>query len=522
MLQNKINKRPKPVVLIILDGFGLAPPFVGNSVANANLLVFNRLMQGYTHGQLHASGSSVGLPHGVIGNSEVGHINLGAGSIIFQTLPRINSSITNETFYTNESIMEGINHCKKNGSNFHLMGLVSNGNVHSALEHLFAIFQLIIKSGFDRSKVFLHCFTDGRDTATNASKSFIKQIEIEFDKYGFGGIATIIGRYFAMDRNNKWDRTQKAYDLMTKGIGKEFNSAEEAISANYSEGITDEFIEPSVINTKSGKISIKDNDSVFFFNYRADRAIQIARSFLDPNFEHFQNIKFNNLKFIGLAQYEKSLNDYMSIAFPPETVGLPLGRVVSEANFRQLRLAETEKFPHVTYFFNGGKEIIYEGEDRVLVPSPKVATYDLKPEMSSYELAQVLVNKSRLGVYDFILLNFAAPDMVGHTGNYDAVIKAVQAVDRCLDKILINVLSNDGVCLIVADHGNCEVMVDPLSGRPHTEHTTNPVPWVYVGPGSRPIELPMGSLKDVAPTVLNLMQLDIPGSMTGRDLLSGI
>lgn len=521
-MQPKILKRPRPMVLIILDGFGLAPPYIGNSVTNGELLVFNRLMQGFAHGQLHASGSAVGLPHNIIGNSEVGHINIGAGSIVFQTLPRINSAITNETYYINETILEGIEHCKKNNSNFHIMGLASNGNVHSTLEHLFATFTLIEKAKFNKSKVFIHCFTDGRDTSPDSGVNFLKQIDAECEKRGFGGIVSIIGRYFAMDRNNKWERTKKAYDLLVEAKGERYNSSEEAVRANYSQGITDEFIEPSVVLKDGHPVTVEDNDALFFYNYRSDRAVQISKAIIEPKFDFFDRKPFQNLFYIGMTQYDKSIKDEMKMAFPPEEVGLPLGRVIAENAMRQLRLAETEKFPHVTYFFNGGKEIVFTGEDRVLVPSPKVATYDLKPEMSSFELAQVLVNKARLKLYDFMLLNFAAPDMVGHTGNYDAVINAVKAVDKCLDKILINVLSLGGACMIIGDHGNCEVMVDLETSKPHTEHTTNPVPWVYIGQGSRAIEVPIGSLRDVAPTVLNLMQLEVPISMNGRNLLEGI
>jgi 2,3-bisphosphoglycerate-independent phosphoglycerate mutase len=480
-------------------------------------------MQAFPHSQLHASGSSVGLPHGIIGNSEVGHVNIGAGKIVFQTLPRINSAITNETYYDNETILKGIEHSKSNNSNFHIIGLTSTGNVHTALEHLYATFKLLEKHKVDKSKVFLHCFTDGRDTSPDSAQRFIDQIQKECDRMKLGGIATIIGRYFAMDRNNKWDRTQKAYDLMVKGVGKHFKTPLEAVKYNYSQGVTDEFMDPCYISPNEGEpVTIKDNDTVFCFNYRADRAIQISKAFVDPDFNQFERMYLKNLFFIGMTQYEKKIRDYMHLAFDPEVVDVPIGRVVSENSMRQLRLAETEKFPHVTYFFNGGKEIVFNGEDRVLVPSPKVATYDLKPEMSTYELTQVLVNKVRLKLYDFIVLNFACPDMVGHTGDYNAVVKAVQAVDRSLDKILLNVLAVGGAVLVIADHGNSEVMVNFQSGKPHTEHTTNPVPFIYVGPNARPKELPMGLLKDVAPTILSLLQLPLPSTMNGRNLLEGI
>jgi 2,3-bisphosphoglycerate-independent phosphoglycerate mutase len=520
---SKLLTRPKPVVLVILDGFGIAPPYPGNAVANANLLLFNRLMKAYPHCLLHSSGSAVGLPHGVMGNSEVGHMNLGAGTIVFQTLPRINTAITNGSFYENNRVLEAIEHCKANGSNFHIMGCTSTGNIHSTTEHLYAILQMIQKAKFDGNRVFIHCFTDGRDTPPDSGKVFLEQIDNECKRRGIGRIASIIGRYFSMDRNSKWDRIQKAYDLMTKGVGTVFGNPVQAMESWYAKGVTDEFIEPTLIADSNGNtVTINDNDALFFFNYRSDRAMQITKAFIDPEFNLFDRKLLQNFFYLGMTQYDRKLNGYMHLAFDPENVSIPIGRVVAENGLRQLRMAETEKFAHVTFFINGGRDLIFDNEDRVLVPSPKVATYDLKPEMSTYELAQVFVNKLKLRIYDFIVINIAAPDMVGHTGNLEATIKALQATDRNLDKIILNTIAYGGAVVVTADHGNCEVMVDYETGRPHTEHTTNPVPFIYIGPGAKPVELPLGVLSDVTPTLLHLMKLPIPSTMTRNNLLEGI
>lgn len=521
---SELLKRPKPVVLVILDGFGIAPPYPGNAVANANLILFNRLMNTYPHCLLHASGSAVGLPHGVMGNSEVGHMNIGAGTIVYQTLPRINTSITNGTFYDNERILAALEHCKNNNSNFHIMGCTSTGNVHSAIEHLYATLQLIQKHGFDGNRVFIHCFTDGRDTTPDMGKMFIEQIQNECSRRKVGRIVSISGRYFSMDRNSKWDRIKKAYDLLVNGVGEKFSDPIEAVNSWYAKGITDEFIEPTVITDQKGNaVTVGDNDALFFFNYRADRGMQITRAFVDDKFNAFERKELKNFYFLGMAQYDRTLNDKMHLVFDPENVHVPFGRVLADNGLRQLRMAETEKFAHVTFFFNGGRDLVFPGEDRILVPSPKVATYDMKPEMSTYELAQVFVNKLKLKVYDFIVINIAAPDMVGHTGNLQATMKALQATDRNLDKIILNTVAIGGAVIVTADHGNAEVMIDYDTGKPNTEHTTNPVPFIYIGPGAKPIELPLGTLADVAPTLLHIMKLPIPSTMgLSRNLLEGI
>lgn len=519
-----LTRRPKPVVLLILDGFGIAPPHPGNAVANARKPAFDRIMRSFPHCLLNASGSAVGLPHGVAGNSEVGHLTLGAGKVVFQTLPRINMAIENGAFYDNPILIKALDHCKANHSNFHIMGCVSTGQVHSSLEHLFATLQFIQRHGFDGKKVFIHAFTDGRDTDPKAGRNFLEKLKQECNRLGIGRIVSIIGRYFAMDRNNKWDRTKKAYDLIVHGIGEKFTSVDEAISTSYSREITDEFVEPTVIVDEQGNYpKLQDGDALFFFNYRADRAIQLSRALIDDNFNEFERVKFTNLFYVGMTQYEKALNPKMHLVFEPENVQVPVGRVISEAGMRQLRLAETEKFAHVTFFFNGGRELVFDKEDRILVPSPKVPTYDMKPEMSTYELTQVLINKIRMQIYDVIIMNIACPDMVGHTGNYEAAVKAIEAVDRNLDRIILNTLAVGGAVLVTADHGNADVMIDLETGKPHTEHTTNPVPFIYVGPHAKPIELPMGSISDIAPTLLRLLGLPIPVPMSlSRNLLEPV
>ncbi len=515
--------RPKPVILVILDGFGIAPPYPGNAIANANLLVFNRLIKTFPHCLLHASGTAVGLPHGVMGNSEVGHMNIGAGTIVYQTLPRINSAITNGSYYDIQNFLKALEHCKRNNSNFHIMGCTSTGNVHSTTEHLFATLNMLQKHGFEGKKVFIHAFTDGRDTDPNSGRNFLEQIQNECKRTGIGQIVSIIGRYFSMDRNNKWDRIKKSYDLIVNGIGEKFVSPVEALQSWYSRGITDEFIEPSIVTADGNPITVKDGDVLFFFNYRSDRAIQITKVFVDPEFKQFDRKKLEKFFYLGMTQYDRLTTPLMNLVFEPQNVHIPIGRVISEAGLRQLRMAETEKFAHVTFFLNGGRDMVFPNEDRVLVPSPKVATYDMKPEMSTFELTQVLINKIRMKVYDFIAINIACADMVGHTGNYQAVIKAAQAIDRNLDRIILNTLAVGGCVIITADHGNAEVMMDYKTGRPNTEHTTNPVPFIYVGPNSKPIELPMGALSDVAPTILNIMGLPIPGTMSlSTNLLQGL
>ena len=519
LLKPSSQARPKPVVLIVMDGLGLAPPGPGNAVSLANTPTLNKIYVNYPHGPLNASGSAVGLPHGVQGNSEVGHLNLGAGTVVYQDLPRIDQAVTNMSFYSNEALLRAIEHAKRNGAALHLIGLASGGNVHSSMEHIFSLIYMCKQKGLAQDKLLIHCFTDGRDTPPQSARIFVDQIMGECDRRKVGRIVSVCGRYFAMDRNNKWDRTQKAYEMLTKGAGKTAPTPQVAIDTAYKSNQTDEFIEPTLIATGGDLPIIKDNDSVVFFNYRPDRAVQLTRAFVFPKFDTFPRGKMlKNLLFVTMTEYEQGLP--VLAAFPPQDIAMPLGRLISEHNLRQLRIAETEKYPHVTYFFNGGRDQAFQGEERILVPSPDVATYDLKPEMSAFEVTTVAIKLIEQNVYDFVLINYANPDMVGHTGNIPAAVKAVETVDTCVDQVLKTVLARGGVIGVTADHGNCETMINFQTGQPDTNHTTNRVPFIFVGPTTDRRELTIGILADIAPTMLGLMNLDIPTTMTGRDLLS--
>lgn len=517
------DSRARPVVLIVMDGLGLAPPGPGNAVSLANTPVLNQIYVNYPHGPLNASGSAVGLPHGVQGNSEVGHLNLGAGTVVYQDLPRIDRAITDMSFYENEAISHAITHAKQNNATLHLMGLASGGQVHSSMEHIFSLIYMCKKHDLPKDKLLIHCFTDGRDTPPESGRIYLDQIEGECQRRGVGKIASVCGRYYAMDRNNKWDRTQKAYDLLTQGIGKTAPTASAALEQSYRSNQTDEFVEPTLIvgegeAADSPKPIINDNDSVVFFNYRPDRAIQLSRAFVLSEFKAFSRDRtLKNLLFVTLTEYEKGLP--LLVGFPPQDIAYPVGREIAERNMRQLRIAETEKYPHVTYFFNGGREQPFQNEERIIVPSPAVATYDLKPEMSAFELAKVATNLIEQKVFDFVLINFANPDMVGHTGNIPAAVKAVETVDTCVGNVVKTTLAVGGVVAITADHGNCETMINFQTGQPDTNHTTNRVPFIFVGPQTDRREVMIGILADVAPTLLGLMLIPKPSSMTGRNLL---
>lgn len=533
----------KPIVLIILDGWGLAPPGPGNAVTLAKTPNFNKFWHAFPHTQLLASGEAVGLPRGEDGNSEVGHLNLGAGQIVFQDLPRINMSIADGTFYQIPAFKQVSEQVRKNNSALQLLGLIGSGGVHSSLEHLFALLQLARNEGL--TNVYLHLFTDGRDSPPTSSLIYINKIQAVLEKLGIGKIATICGRYFAMDRDHRWERTQKAYDLLTQGKGEQITSIKDAIKQSYDKGITDEFIEPQVVD-KNGLI--KDHDGVIFFNFRIDRPRQLTKALVSTNFEEAKVIKssfdpyaekyglhqyqrfgktttFKRIKvlkdlfFVTMTEYEKNLP--VQLAFPPEIVKIPLSRILSENGLRQFHIAETEKERFVTYYFNGQREEAFPGEDRTEVPSPKVATYDQKPEMSAYEVTDELIRRLKAQFYDFIIINFANPDMVGHTGVLTAGIKACEVVDECLGRI-VEVISNlGGVAIITADHGNVEEMIDPVTGEVDTEHSSNPVPFIVV---SNQIDqvgiLPQGILADVSPTILKIMKFDKPDLMTGRNLLT--
>lgn len=533
----------KPVVLIILDGWGIAPPGPGNAITLAKTPNFNKFWAAFPHTQLAASGEAVGLPHGEDGNSETGHLNLGAGQIVFQDLPRINMAIADGSFYQIEAFKKLIEHLKKNNSTLHLLGLVGPGGVHSSLDHLYALLRLASQEGL--KKVWLHLFTDGRDSPPTSAAIYLNQIQMMIEKIGIGQIATIIGRYYAMDRDHRWERTQKAYELMTDGKGEKISSIKEAIRKSYELGKTDEFIEPMLVN-KEGLI--KDNDGVIFFNFRIDRPRQLTEAFVLPDFENLKikkrsfdpyaekyglhqyqnpdgattfkrNKILKNFFFVTMTEYEKGLPT--AIAFPPEVVKIPLARLISENNLHQLHISETEKERFVSYYFDGQREKPFPDEDWVEIPSPRVATYDLKPEMSASEVTEEVLKRLRNMEYNFTVVNYANPDMVGHTGVLAAGIKACEVTDECLGKLVNFVLNLDGTCIITADHGNVEEMIDTITGAVETEHSTNPVPFIIV---SRHFNyggqfLKEGVLADVAPTILKIMGIDKPDLMTGRSLL---
>lgn len=515
-------KRPKPVILLILDGLGVAPPGPGNAITLAKTQYLDKYWSKYPHCYLHASGSAVGLPSGTNGNSEVGHMNIGAGKVVFQELPRIDNAIENKTFFQNQQLIEATEHVKKTKGKLHLMGLVSRGKVHSSMEHAFACVEFCKIQGLTKDQLFIHVFTDGRDTPPKSAATYIEELESECQRHKIGQIASVIGRFFAMDRDERWDRLRLAYDLLTKGVGKPHKNWKEAIEDSYSINATDEYIEPRVIvdNNNQPLATVKPGDAIMFFNYRPDRAIQITKAFTQDDFRGWQRGgKFENIVFVGMNEYEDNIPKLA--AFPPEEISLPIGRIVSEAGMRQLRIAESEKFPHVTYFINGGNEIAYPAEDRIELPSPRdVATYDQKPEMSLNEVTNILTQKIREQTYDFIIANFANPDMVAHTGVLEAGIKAVQYTDICTGKVVDTVLMMGGALIIIADHGNAEEMINLQTGKVDTEHSTNPVPFMFISKEAEPRELSFGILADVAPTLLAIMGIQKPTTMTGRNLLT--
>lgn len=516
-----------------MDGLGIAPSSKGNGVTLAKKPVLDHLIANYPVMTLQASGEAVGLSWGEMGNSEVGHMNLGSGRIVYQTLPRINKSIEDGSFAKNKAFKKAFDHVKKQKSRLHLMGLVSNGGVHAHQDHLYALLDVCAKAGV--TDVFIHAFLDGRDTARDGGLNFIKMLQQKIKEIGVGTIATLSGRYYAMDRDNRWDREEKAYNVMVLGKGDaKSDDPISAIEKSYQKKVYDEEFIPTVI-TKDGKpiATIEDNDAVIFFNYRADRARQMTAAIAVPGFEKFARPKtFRNLAFVTLVEYEKDLP--VEIAFPPSMIEYPLARVLSEKNFTQLHVAETEKYAHVTFFFNGGKEDPFKGEDRILVPSPSVPTYDQKPEMSAAEINAKMIPKIKEGKYDFIIVNYANPDMVGHTGVIPATIKAVQTVDRCVGELVNAVLEQGGSCFVTADHGNAEELINLQTGEVDKEHSTNPVPLILVGSqwegqsltpgldsasGDLSILTPSGMLADIAPTILKVMDIDPSKDMTGSPLI---
>ncbi len=506
-----MTKPKAPIALLILDGWGFGRAGdASNAVGAANTPCMDALFKEYPNTRLNASGGAVGLPDGQMGNSEVGHLNIGAGRIVYQELTRITKAIKDGDFFTNPVLLAAADNAKKNGSALHLMGLLSDGGVHSHNTHLYALLAFAKEQGIER--VYVHAFLDGRDVPPSSAVTFAQELEAEMASVGVGKIATVSGRYYAMDRDKRWERVEKAYRAMVCREGVSAVDAKAAIEASYAEGVTDEFVLPTVID---GGEAIKEGDSVIFFNFRPDRARQLTRTFCDEAFDGFvrPNGRFP-LYFATMTQYEESLE--VEVAYRPQYLTNTLGEVIAKAGLKQLRIAETEKYAHVTFFFNGGNEVPSEGEDRILVPSPKVATYDLQPEMSAYGVTEKVIAEIEKKAYDFIILNFANGDMVGHTGVFDAAVKAVETVDTCVGKVTDAMLAVGGIVCITADHGNADQMVDSATGEPFTAHTTNQVPFIVCGAGQG--TLSEGKLADIAPTMLGLVGMTTPEEMNGINL----
>ncbi len=540
----------KPVILIILDGYGIAPPGPGNAIHLANPTNINSYLYSYPNTTLRASGQAVGLPAEEAGNTEVGHLNLGAGKVVFQDLPRINMAIADGSFYKNEALLKSVEHLKTTSGSLHLLGLVSEGSVHSHLDHLFALLYFAKENNL--KKVYIHVITDGRDSPPKSAMESVRALEEKLKSNG-ARIASVTGRYYAMDRDRRWERTEKAYTCLTDGVGLKAKSASEAISAAYSTGKTDEFIDPTNIVNENGEAAlIKEGDAVIFFNYRIDRPRQLTKAFVLDDFANKANAslsfdpyavkyykthfpqeqvitppfarkeKIKNLLFVTMTEYEKDLP--VAIAFPPVVVHMPLGRVVADAGLPQLRITESEKERFVTFYFNGQRETAFPMEDHLIVPSPKVPTYDLKPEMSAYEMTNILITKIRENKYRLIVVNFPNPDMVGHTGNIQSTILAIKTVDNCLGKIIQEALSFNYTIFVTADHGNAEQKINLQTGEISTEHTINPVPFIFIDSAYQGhfTKLQSGILGDVAPTILSILEVPKPEGMTGRNLLEDL
>ncbi len=505
-----------PVALIILDGFGCRDEVKGNAVAQAKKPNFDRYWQQFPHSHLTASGEAVGLPEGQMGNSEVGHLNIGAGRIVYQSLTRVNMAIREGEFVENETFVHAIEHVKQHGTSLHLFGLLSDGGVHSHINHLFALLKLAADKGVE--KVYIHAFLDGRDVGPQTAPTYIKETLEKMKEYGVGEFATISGRYYSMDRDKRWDRVEKSYRAMVYGEGPTYTDPLELIEDSYKNGIYDEFVLPSVITKENGDpvATIKDQDAVIFYNFRPDRAIQISNTFTNKDFRSFDRGPGHpeHLFFVCLTHFSETVDGY--VAFKPTNLDNTLGEVLSQNGLKQLRIAETEKYPHVTFFMSGGREAEFPGEKRILINSPKVATYDLKPEMSAYEVKDALIKEIQADSVDAIILNFANPDMVGHSGKLEPTIKAVETVDECLGEIVDLILQKGGAAIITADHGNADEVIT-LEGNPMTAHTTNPVPVIVTKEG---VQLRKdGILGDLAPTMLNLLNLEKPAEMTGSSLI---
>ncbi|HEX6981188.1 MAG TPA: 2,3-bisphosphoglycerate-independent phosphoglycerate mutase [Balneolaceae bacterium] len=498
-------------LLVILDGYGLAKNPEVSAIDKAKKPFIDSLFKNYPHSKLSAGGQDVGLPKGQFGNSEVGHLNIGAGRIVPQELTRLNNDIKSDSFFENQTLVTAVKKAVEKGS-LHIMGLFSDGGVHSHNNHLFALLELAKSAGVENT--YIHAFTDGRDTSPQGGIEYIQEFKQQAEKTGAGEIASIVGRYYAMDRDNRWQRTKQAYDLLVYGKGEQFDDPKKAVQFSYDEGITDEFIKPKLINPSPGA-RIGENDVVIFYNFRGDRARQITRAFTEEGFDEFEVEKNLNLHYLTFTAYDDAF-EHVNVAYPPLHVGNTLGEVISNHGLKQLRIAETEKYPHVTYFFNGGEETPFKGEERILIPSPQVATYDLQPEMSAPEVTDTLCAQLNTGKNHLCILNYANPDMVGHTGDMQATIKAVETIDRQLKKLVEVALAYDYKMLIIADHGNADCMIKE-NGQPHTAHTTAPVPALILNkPGIT--KMKDGILADVAPTLLKLMGLPQPEEMTGSPL----
>lgn len=525
-----MSERPKPAVLLILDGFGVAPDSKGNAITQARMPVFRKLVQSYPAMTLRASGEEVGLPWGEMGNSEVGHLAIGAGRVYYQTFPRINQAIAQGTFFDETVFLQALEHVKKHKSRLHLVGLVSSGNVHSSQEHAWALLDLAKRH--DISDVFIHAILDGRDTLYNAGIDFIGQLQEKCKEFGRGQIATVCGRYFAMDRDNRWDRTQKAYQAMVEGVGMFAEDPIEAIKASYAREVYDEEFVPTVIQ-KDGKpvAQIQKNDAAICFNFRPDRMRQLTKALSVPEFSKFKRTLVGNMLVATMTEYESGLP--VNVVFGPQKIEQSLAQVLSEAGLKQLHIAETEKYAHVTFFLNGTKEEPFEGEERVIIPSPRVASYKEKPEMSLVELTDRLVKEIKAGVFDVIIANFANADMVAHTGDLPASIRAMEAIDAALGRVVEATLSKSGVVFVTADHGNGEELLNVRTGEIDKEHATNPVPFLLISKalegqpsiagdvpeGDLSLMPPVGMLADVAPTILAVLGLEQPAQMTGQPLI---
>ncbi|MDO4343784.1 MAG: 2,3-bisphosphoglycerate-independent phosphoglycerate mutase [Eubacteriales bacterium] len=509
--------KKKPTVLMILDGYGLNKKTEGNAVAEAKTPVMDKLMAEYPFVEGQASGLAVGLPDGQMGNSEVGHLNMGAGRIVYQELTRITKEIEDGDFFKNEALLAACKNVKENHSALHLYGLVSDGGVHSHITHIFGLLELAKREGIE--KVYVHCFLDGRDTPPASGKEYVEQLEAKMAELGVGECVSVMGRYYAMDRDNRWDRVELAYKALVKGEGVQCDSITKAIQNSYDDGKTDEFVIPAVLYRDGRPVGrIADKDSIIFYNFRPDRAREITRTFCCDDFNGFERGKRLDVTYVCFTEYDDTIPNKL-VAFHKVQITNTFGEYLAAHHLKQARIAETEKYAHVTFFFNGGIEEPNEGEDRILVKSPKVATYDLKPEMSAYEVCDKLCEAIRSQKYDVIIINFANPDMVGHTGVEAAAIKAVEAVDECVGKAVDVIKEVNGQMFICADHGNAEQLVDYQTGEPFTAHTTNPVPFILVNADPKYTLREGGRLADIIPTLIELMDMEQPAEMTGKSLL---